>query len=129
MSPKSLTPGGVAAMDVTEQVAGMSASSSDPSGLQVAAETPVTASLRREVAQMKDQLVFTGVEAESFAKNVKVDAMENARHFLLTKGQASNELLSNSKSSPRTKAKNKSLMQKQKLLVKLFQPFGRKMIC
>ena len=40
------------------------------------------ANLRREVTQMKDQLVFTEFEAEGFAKNVKVDAVEKARALL-----------------------------------------------
>ena len=60
----------------------MSASSSDPNVLQVAAETSVRANLRREVIQMKDQLVFIEFEAESFAENAKVDAMEKARALL-----------------------------------------------
>ena len=67
----------MAPIDVSKSVAGVSANSS-----QLAAETPVNASLRREAAQMTDQLVFTELEAESFAKDVQVDAMEKARALL-----------------------------------------------
>ena len=43
------------------------------------AETPRNASLRQEVNQLRDHLVFTEVEAESCVKEVRVHAYEKAR--------------------------------------------------
>ena len=82
MSPTIPAAGSSIHMDVTQQASSSITSASDPRGSQVV-ETPEEASLRREVTQLRDHLVHIEVEAESYVKEVKVDAYGKAKTMLV----------------------------------------------